>query len=424
MDLLINFFNEKKMQNSMNNFETELDNLLKQYLGEEEVNRLNLRADSSKAEGNRISEMIDDFYRNQLKINIDSCNERIKIDRTITFSEKQLDPDKFCEFLLELGRLCISCGKLNFATDIFRKTKKISNKILYKAESMLELADVFSRKADWPRSLVAVSDAQILYTKINDSSGIAKCYNVLGSIFGDRGDIVKSKKYFLKGLSNINPEGDAEMAANLYTNLGIIDNIQGNTNEAKKHLKNALVLYKKLGNHKCTAEVNYNIGITFFESKDYDFALNAFDEGINIARKGRFISILCLIYLAKSQLLIAKDDVDSAAVFVDKALEISHIVDDKLTSADIFKVKGIIERYFKNYKLSESYLLNSLRINTSLKNEMNIAETSLELATLYEEIDNSKSKDPYLKSALNYYKQIDALQKVKEIELMLGIEAA
>jgi len=71
-----------------------------------------------------------------------------------------------------------------------------------------------------------------------------------------------------------------------------------------------------------------------------------------------------------------------------------------------------------------SYLLNSLRINTSLKNEMNIAETSLELATLYEEIDNSKSKDPYLKSALNYYKQIDALQKVKEIELMLGIEAA
>jgi len=134
MVLLINSFNEKKMQNSLNNFETELDSLLKQYLGEEEVNRLNLRADSSKAEGNRISEMIDDFYRNQLKINIDSCNERIKIDRTITFSEKQLDPDKFCEFLLELGRLCISCGKLNFATDIFRKTKKISNKILEERE--------------------------------------------------------------------------------------------------------------------------------------------------------------------------------------------------------------------------------------------------------------------------------------------------
>ncbi len=128
-------------------------------------------------------------------------------------------------------------------------------------------------------------------------------------------------------------------------------------------------------------------------------------------KHGRFISILCLLYLAKSQVLIAKDDIKSAAVFVDKALEISHKVDDKLTSADIYKVKGIIERHLKNYKLSESYLLNSLRINKSLKNEMNIAETSLELAALYEEMDNSKSKNSYLKNALNYYKQIQCFSK-------------
>ncbi len=30
------------------------------------------------------------FTVNQLEINIDSCNERIKIDRSITFSEKHL----------------------------------------------------------------------------------------------------------------------------------------------------------------------------------------------------------------------------------------------------------------------------------------------------------------------------------------------
>ncbi len=172
------------------------------------------------------------------------------------------------------------------------------------------------------------------------------------------------------------------------------------------------------------AEVNHNIGITFFESKEYDSAATAFDEGIEIAKHGRFISVLCLLYLAKSQVLIAQNDIKNAAIFVDKALEFSHKVDDKLTFADIYKVKGIIDRHLKNYKLSESYLLNSLRINKSLKNDMNVAETSLELATLYEKMANAKSKNSHLQNALNYFKQIRASQKVKEIEILLSIETA
>jgi len=412
------------MQDSINKFEIELDRLLRLYLGEDESKRLDLKIIPSKVESNRITEMINDFYRNQLEINIDSCNERIKIDRTITFSEKHLNPDKFCEFLLDLGRLCISCGKLNFASEIFKKTNKSSNKTLYEAESLLELANVFSRKADWPRSLVNVADAEMLYKKLNDNAGLAKCYNVLASIYGDRGDIEKAKKYFLLSLSLIDPEKDLEMAANLNTNLGIIENIQGSKDSAKNHFENALLIYKKLGDQKRMAEVYYNMGTTLSDSRDYDSALNALDEGIEIAKKGRYILILCLTYLAKSQVLIANKEINSAALFVDKALEISHTVDDKLTSADIFKVKGTIERHLQNYQLSESYLLNSLRINTSLKNEMNIAETSFELAVLYEEMDKSKYKNSYLETALKYYKQIQVSQKVKEIEIMLGLEVA
>ena len=78
----------------------------------------------------------------------------------------------------------------------------------------------------------------------------------------------------------------------------------------------------------------------------------------------------------------------------------------------------------KNFKLSESYLLNSLRMNNSFKNEMNIAETSLELAALYNEIDGIEYKNSYLKNALKFYKHIHASQKVKEIANMLSMEAA
>jgi tetratricopeptide (TPR) repeat protein len=412
------------MKDLIANFESELDILLKQYLAEEDLNQINLKISPQKEDKNNVSEKINDFYRNQLDINIDSFEERIKIDRTITFSEKQLIPDEFCEFMLDLGKLCISSGKLNFANEIFKKTIKSTDNTLYKAESLLELADVFSRRADWSGCLRKVGESEKMYKEIKDSPGLVKCYNLRAVVYGEQGDIDKAKTYFQKSLSLINKDSDLELAANLSTNLGIIENIQENKDDAIMHLKNALIFYRKLGNQKRMAEVNYNIGLTYSGSGEYESAIDAFDEGIEIAKNGRFISILCLIYLAKSQTLIEKDDINSAAVFVDKAFEFSHEVDDKLTSADIYKVKGTIERRLKNFKLAESFLLNSLRINTSLNNEMNIAETSLELAALYNETDNPESKEAYLKSALNYYKQIDASQKVKKIEAQLGRTAA
>ncbi|MEJ2194893.1 MAG: tetratricopeptide repeat protein [Ignavibacteriaceae bacterium] len=412
-----------KMQDLTTNFEKELDQLLKQYFGDEELRRIYYRVDPQKEESNKVSEMINDFYKSQLNIKIDNCNERFKLDRTITFSEKHLIPDKFFEFMLDLGRLCISNSKLNLASQIFKKVYKSSKKLFFKAESMLELGNVFSRRADWIRSLQAISDAAKLYKENYDSSGMAKCYNLMGSIYGERGDMDKAKYYFLESLSLVNTDTETELIANLHTNLGVIDNIQGNVHNGIKKLNKALIIFKKLGHHNRIAEVCHNIGMMYFESGDNESSVKALDEGIEIAKRGHFISALCLLYVAKSEVFISKEDINSAAVFAEKAFEISHDVDDKLAVADIYRVKGIIERYSKNYKLSESYLFDSLRINESLQNRRNIADTSLELAILYKEIENPKNKTFYLGTAQDYYKQIDDSQKLNVIANMLGVEA-
>ena len=418
---LTNLSREKKMNNSMGSFEIEVNGLLKKYFSDDELNRLSLNINPPNERSDKLNGMINDFYRNQLQIDINNYSERIKIDRTITFSEKTLQADKFYKFLLDLSQLCLSRGRLNFANELFKKVKENSNNIAFKAESLLGLADVFSRRADWQRSLRTIEEAKSIYIELNNNSGLAKCENLLGSIYGERGDLAKSKDYCLKALSLINPENDLELAANLAMNLGILENIRENFDDSIKHLTNALVSYNKLGNKRRITETKHNIGMVYLYSGDYESALAAFDEGIEIAKQGGFMSTLCLIYLAKSQVLIAMDDIYYAAVFADKALYISNTTDDKLTYADIYKVKGIIERLRKNYNDAESFLLNSLRMNTSLKNEENIAETSFELAVLYEEKNNSQSKESYLTSALNYFKQINAFKKVKKIEDMLGI---
>jgi tetratricopeptide (TPR) repeat protein len=408
------------MEIPINNFEKELDRLLEQYLGDGKSSYFNQKLNPPKEGINNIIGTINNFYQNQLQIENNNYSERIKIDRSITLAKKTLQQDNFNEFLLDLGQLCLSGGRLNLANEIFRKVKTHSSKTIQKAESLLGLADVFSRRADWQKSLRTIETAGFFYRELNDKSGQANCENLLGLIYAELGDLSKAKDCFHNSQFLLNPVKDLELAANLDANLGIIENIQGNKAESIKHLTKALKSYKKLGNNRHIAETRHNLGMVYLESGNHELALESFDEGIEIAKQGRFMSILCVIYLAKSQILVAKNDICNAAGFADKALDISNATDDRLTSADIYRVKGIIERSRKNYSDAETFLLNSLRMNKSLKNVRNIAETSFELGLLNADMGNESEKTDWLQKSLDYYSEIGSAEKVTMIEELLN----
>lgn len=175
--------------NCIKNFEKELDTLLEQYLGDGELNRLNMKINPSKEGNDKITEMINDFYKNQLQTGNNNCRERIKIDRSITFSEKVLPPDNFYEFLLDLGQLCLSRGRFNLANELFKKVKRNGNKTVLDVESLIILADVFSRRANWQKSLRKIEDAESIYKELNNSIELAKCENLLDSIYKERGGL-------------------------------------------------------------------------------------------------------------------------------------------------------------------------------------------------------------------------------------------
>jgi tetratricopeptide (TPR) repeat protein len=419
------------MQNSNNAFNVDLERLLKKYLGEDWFNTVYLRENLTNETSDEVSEKISDFYKDQLKINVHNYSERIKIDRTITYSEKNLPANKFCEFLLNLGNLCLANGKLTIAGEIFRKANNTSSDISIKAESILGLAEIYSRRAAWSRSFKLISEAESLYKNTEDKIGKAKCENILGTIYGEMGDIDSARSHLLTGLNLvktdlnlINAKKDLEMVAKIETNLGIVESILGNSADSIRYLNAAMNTYKQLDYKKNEAEVNLNIALVYLESGMPEAAVTVLDEGISLAKEYKFMSVLCLFYLAKSEALIAMETLYYAAEFADKALELSHYLDDKLSLADLYRVKGIIERKLKNYSSAENYLLDSLRINSSLKNEKNIAETSFELAMLYKEMDNANSKQSYLKRSLDYFNQISAAEKVKRIQELIGAEAA
>jgi tetratricopeptide (TPR) repeat protein len=412
------------MQFKYSKFEHQINNSLKEYLADDSYDQLMERLGVVETNNDSISEKINNFYQEQLQLDTNNSKDRVRIDRIITFAEKRLAPEKFCSLLIQVARICLYEGKLDLANEVFRKVNKLGNDNLTKAESLLGIADVLSRKAKFSKSIDMVTEAKAFFKSIPDFKGLAKCENLLGTIQGELGDLAKAKKHFLTSLSLINKNEDLDLAANVYTNLGIVYNIQESPTDSINHLNRALDLYNKLGDQKRASEVRLNVGLVHYETKNYDDAVTAFNQTIESAKEVGLLPILCLTYLAKAQVLVKLNDIYYASEFANKALELSHESNDPLTLADVYKVKGIIERHLENYQASETYLLNSLRINKSLNNELNVAETSFELGLLYDKMDDLKSKNSSLKKSKEYFNYIGAKAKVEVIEDMLGFSAA
>jgi tetratricopeptide (TPR) repeat protein len=411
------------MQDTTTIFENEIRNLLSEYLVEDEYRKIFIETSQHAIGRSDISARISDLYKKQLDIRIDESSDRIQIDRAITLAEKKLESNKFYEFILELGNICTASGKVNFAQEIFNKINRKTNNKSLKAKSLIGLADIYSRRANWIRGISLVTEAESIYKENDDRIGLANCFNVLGSISGEMGEIERAKNYFSQSLVFANESSDQELNAKIETNLGIINTILGNYDESVIHYESAMMIYKQIGDLRRVAEVYLNIGLNFLDTRDIKSSLAAIDKGIEISIENSYLGVLTILYHAKSQTLIADKDIQSAKEFSDKSLSLSHNLDDKLTIAEIYKLRGIIAKEMNDIKTSENYLMISLRINTSLRNSLNIAEVSIELATLYKDQGKYEQSKYYYNQAIDYFRKSNAPDKVMKIEKMLGIDS-
>ena len=409
------------MQASTTILNNEMQNLLKAYFAEEDLNKMIFDSNHALPKDD-INAKISDLYKRQLDIKIDEAADRLQIDRIITFAQKRLDTEKFYEFILEIGDLCNTSGNFNLAQEIFNKVNKKSDNKKFKAKSLMGLADIYSRKANWTRSISLVTEAETIFKENNDKSGLATCFNMLGSISGEMGEIERAKNYFNQSLFFANEAAEQELNAKIETNLGIVNSILGNTDQAVMHFESSMMIYNKIGDLRRVAEIYLNIGLNFYQNSDFKSSVFALDKGIELAKENNYLGVLALLYLAKAEVLIKENDIHSAKEFADKSLSLSHSLDDKLSIADIYKVRGIIAKIMNDTHTSEIYLMISLRINTSLRNSLNIAEVSIELATLYKDLNNYDQSKYYYSQAIDYFRRSNAPDKAMKIEKMLGID--
>lgn len=87
-------------------------------------------------------------------------------------------------------------------------------------------------------------------------------------------------------------------------------------------------------------------------------------------------------------------------------MEIACKLNDTLSIADIYRVKGIIQSNLNNFELSEEFFENSVRLNDDFESKYSKAESSQELGNLLNQEDRKDEAETHLKSADQVFKDI------------------
>ena len=341
-------------------------------------------------------------------------------DRIMTFARENLDDSKYYIFLVEFGKMMIIEGEFFLAAEIFSNILKYSTEnddlILIKAQAEINLANISVRQAVWESAINHLNEAKRIFDDIHDNKGLSQCEHLFGVINSRKGNLDGAKSHFLKGFSYLNQDDEPLLLGNLELNLGNIESMSGNYEEALKYYQSCLQKFQKVNDKRRIAEVRNNLGMVYFFQKDYEYALFEYDECTKIALEGRYLPILGIAYVNKALVYIEINELKLSAFYANKGMDICYQVNNVLAIADIYKLKGIIARKQFEFQLAEEYLKASLRLNNELNNDLNFAETAVELGLLYKELNIKNSYEYYFNKALEYYEKINAKDKIAEIK--------
>lgn len=347
-----------------------------------------------------------------------------QIDLIITLAENKLSLEKFLELLHRIGQYSISTGEFTTAVYIYEKilskSKGKKGLDLFTANSYRSLAEVFSRQAVWEISFAYINRAKEIYSKHNNKEGYADCENLIGTIYGDLGNLAEAQIHFEKAYSLVvRNRSDKHLTSKIKMNLGIINNIRGNINKALDFYRNALVDFESMKDYKRIAEIRHNLGMLYCKQQKYKLAHSEFDKSIKLSEKSGDMQTLGFSYLGKANAYAVQKEYFLGEDFAEKALEVCQELKDMLSIADTYKIKGVIQRELKNFEVSEHYLTTSLRLNKELKNQLNKAETEKEIGILYMETGKKTESKNYLRRSIRYYTRIGDIEEAAGIKNLI-----
>ena len=198
------------------------------------------------------------------------------------------DANLICLSLLALGRSYINLGSFDMGFEAFYNALDkcpADNKGLL-AEIHVNISYLYISLGDVKKAFQFVDKGLEYFWELQDSSGIARCYNAKGLAYERSENNPKAEECFKYALKINRELNDSKNVAANLNNLGLLEE---NPDEKIKWLEEAVQINRSLGANWSLAENYNNLATQYFNKRDYNKALewlqNAFILANNLSAK-------------------------------------------------------------------------------------------------------------------------------------------
>ena len=282
------------------------------------------------------------------------------------------------------------------------------------AEALRRLAVMHHHRNDATRARALCERSRDVAVEAQHPLLAAEALNVLAGFEFEAGEIPSARDTFRRALDL---GGDVlELRARVEQNLGVLANTQGDVAAALSHYQRSLDACRTLGDEKGCAIAYHNLGMLSADRELWDDADRYYAQSIAIAESIGDVHLRGLCLLNHAEVHLARQRYDTARHSAETALGIFDQLGARLDKADAYKVIGVVFRETGRHALAESRLRAAIDHAVSTGSVLSEAESSRELARLFQAMGRNQEALTLLNSAHRLFGRLDARRDLVDVD--------
>lgn len=359
-----------------------------------------------------------------------------ELKKSIEFFDKALDIDcdketmlKKAKTLAKLGEMKTAYEILNnigdiglpFLAEIFMKVGDIERAYIiatkavenlkepdYLMEAYAALGGVNIKMRDYDKGIKNLERALLIANYMDNKHWASIINNRIAAIFFLKSNYTTSKIYYEKSLQGFKSIGDIYSVINVYINLGLVYEKEGDLNAAMNFYNEALRLSKISSFDYLEGESIGNLGRIFSIKGDNKKAIEYMLISIDIMKRVKSLENLFELYCEIISILLKEKKFEDAKTYIIKAKKIAYEL-----KSDILKKKILI--YEAHYNILTGRPSVSLGILEKIKNtqfkELK-GDILILLALAYDNLNDTRNASFYGTKALKFYKENNSILEI------------
>ena len=278
----------------------------------------------------------------------------------------------------------------------------------------LRLAAVLAYRRNEPLRARMLADRSCAAASSCDDAGVlARAVNTQAVMALESGELGEARRLFERAL--VLAGNDAAIVARIEQNQGIIDNIQGNLEQALEHYERSLRAYERAGDDAGRALTYHNLGMISADRRRWEDAGRYFDESLALAQAVGDAHLEGLCLLNRAEVLIAGQRFEDARAGAEAALAIFDQLDARVDKADAYRMLGMVYRETGRPLLAEARLGSAREMAAANGSVLSEAEACRELAQLYRELGRNQESLRMLNASHRLFSRLEARRDLRDV---------